>query len=320
MRSRLVMLVCLAIAGLSVVAAGIRTHFWADSRPPVHASLPPSVASYLGVYVSGSPSGYPPIAQFAAAAGRDPNLVGYYNGWAETFDTKFAVMLHSHGMTPFVQIDPTDASVASIAAGDYDGYLQAYADAVADYGHPVVIGFGHEMNAPWYTWGYHHVAPATFIAAWRHIVTVFRQEGADNVTWLWTVEADGPSTGRIASWWPGQKYVTWVGIDGFYTRPGDTFAKVFAPTIVQVHALTAAPVLLSETAVGPLAGQYPGIQNLFQGIAAHRILGLVWFDIAQRGGVDHQDWRIQDHQAAALSFQLGVKDVLKPASGAGAGT
>ena len=59
--------------------------------------------------------------------------------------------------------------------------------ASATFGHAVVIGFGHEMNASWYSWGYGHVPPATFIAAWRHIVTLFRSEGADNVTWLWTV-------------------------------------------------------------------------------------------------------------------------------------
>ena len=53
-----------------------------------------------------------------------------------------------------MQIDPTFASVSGIAAGDYDGYLRQYADSVADFGHPVVIGFGHEMNATWYSWGY----------------------------------------------------------------------------------------------------------------------------------------------------------------------
>ena len=85
---------------------------------------------------------------------------------------------------------PTYASVPAIAAGAYDGYLRSYADSVRDFGHPVVIGFGHEMNAPWYSWGYGHVRPSTFVAAWRHIVTLFRGQGADNVTWLWTINAD----------------------------------------------------------------------------------------------------------------------------------
>ena len=55
------------------------------------------------------------------------------------------------------------------------------------------------MNAPWYSWGYNHVPASTFIAAWRHIVTLFRQQGADNVTWLWTIQADEKGTGPIST-------------------------------------------------------------------------------------------------------------------------
>ena len=85
---------------------------------------------------------------------------------------------------------------------------------------------------------------------------VFHSEGADNVTWLWTINQDRAGTGPITSWWPGAKYVTWVGIDGYYFRPTDTFASVFGSTIQQVRHLTRKPILLSETAVGPRAGQF----------------------------------------------------------------
>ncbi len=37
-----------------------------------------------------------------------------------------------------------------IAAGDYDRYLRGYADAVRNFGHAVVIGFGHEMSIDGY--------------------------------------------------------------------------------------------------------------------------------------------------------------------------
>jgi hypothetical protein len=224
----------------------------------------------------------------------------------------FAQMIRKHGVVPFIQIDPTAASIAAIAAGTYDEYLRAYAGRVRDFGHAVVIGFGHEMNAPWYSWGYGHTPPGTFVAAWRHIVTLFRGQGAQNVTWLWTLQADQPGTGPVRDWWPGTQYVTWVGIDGYYYRPSDRFTTVFGKTIDQVRAFTGKPVLLSETAVGPRAGQFAEIQDLFHGMAKYKTLGLVWFDKPQHGGIYHQDWRIEDNVQAEISFRLGVRDELTP--------
>ena len=277
-------------------------------RPPaVHAALPPKPSSYLGVYEDGSPPGYQPVAGFAAAVHRQPNMVGYYSGWAEPFAASFAQRVRRHGAIPYVQIDPTYASVSGIAAGAYDAYLRSYADSVRNFGHAVVIGFGHEMNGDWYSWGYGHVPPSTFVAAWRHIVTLFRGQGADNVTWLWTVNQDRPGTGPVAAWWPGAAYVTWVGIDGYYFRPSDTFARVFGRTIDQVRAFTSKPVLLSEAGVGPGAGQLAKIGDLFQGMHKYRTLGLVWFDKDQNQGLYHQDWRIEGSTAAEFAFRLGVQ-------------
>jgi Glycosyl hydrolase family 26 len=307
MRSRLVLLVALAIAMASVVFAITRLAGSSSSHPPVaHASLPPSKASYLGVYEPGAPPDTAPIAAFAQAAGRPPNIVGYYSGWAEPFASGFAEKARRMGVIPFVQIDPMFASVSAIATGAYDGYLRSYADSVRDFDHAVVIGFGHEMNAPWYPWGYKHVAPKTFIAAWRHIVTVFRHQGAENVTWLWTINQDRSNTRPVAAWWPGSSYVTWVGIDGYYFRPSDTFTTVFGRTIDQVRAFTSKPILLSETAVGPKAGQFLKITNLFDGMQQYGTLGLVWFDKTQNNGIFHQNWRIEGSTTAEAAFRLGV--------------
>jgi mannan endo-1,4-beta-mannosidase len=318
-RSRLILILAIALAVAAVAGAGARLiRSSSQSRPPAaHASLPAKQAAYLGVFEQGAPPGYDAIAGFTQAAGRQPNLLGYYSGWLQPFNTSYANLLRTHRIIPYVQIDPTDASITAITAGIYDDYLSSYADSVADFRHPVVIGFGHEMNGSWYSWGYGHVPPSTFVAAWRHIVTLFRAEGADNVTWLWTLQADEPGTGPVASWWPGAQYVNWVGIDGYYRYPSDNFASVFGTTIDQVRAFTGKPILLSETAVGPDTGVFLKIQDLFHGMATYKTLGLVWFDKDQHGSSNHQDWRIEDNDLARISFQLGVRRELAPSPLAG---
>ena len=168
-------------------------------------------------------------------------VVVYYSGWPEPFQVGFAKTAANEGAVPLVQMNPTHINIAAIAAGQYDNYLSTYAKAVRAYHHQVILSFGHEMNGYWYSWGYTHTSPAVFVAAWRHIVTLFRTLRAQNVTWLWTINtihkhAKVPSPGP---WWPGNSYVNWVGIDGYFTNSSSVFASVFGPTIVYVRSIDA---------------------------------------------------------------------------------
>jgi hypothetical protein len=296
------------IAASAVVFGGSRTATSSSARArTTHPLLAARPSSYLGVFLgyfeTGRPPSYPPVERFAAAAGKRPNLVEYVSNWGQRFAASYARTLRKHGATMIVQIDPNNVSPALIAAGRYDKYLRSYADSVRDSGQPVVIGFGQEMNANWWPWGYGHTKPQAFVAAWRHIVTLFRAEGADNVTWLWTISADGAGTGQAAEWWPGSSYVSWVGIDGFYERRSGTFSSLFGETIGQVRAMTAKPILLSQTAVAHGTDQYASIQNLFEGMAQYGTLGLVWDDIETSSG---QDWHLEGNPPAEAAFRLGA--------------
>lgn len=267
-------------------------------RHPAHPSttLPVRPDSYIGVYQSGVPDSYSGLTNFTTQTGVKPRLVVYYSGWFEPFKSTFAKTAAAHGAVPLVQMNPKGISLAAIASGHYDSYLGSYAQAVRSYGRPVIIGFGHEMNGSWYSWGYRHSSPASFVAAWRHIVTLFRHMGARNVTWLWTVNVvhTGRSIASPARWWPGSKYVTWVGLDGYYYDPSWKFAPLFGPTIGAIRQLTHAPILIAETSVSPTANQPAKINDLFAGIRLYGLLGFVWFD-----DVHNLDWRL--NKAAAIS-------------------
>jgi hypothetical protein len=314
MSSRWVAFAAVVVAAAAVTPVLVRAAAPSSSgHAAARVSLSSAPASYLGVYAPGTPDTYREVTAFADAVGRQPNLVGYYSGWGEKFRAPFAAEVRAHGAALLVQIDPTYASVKDIAAGAYDSYLTTYARNVRKFGGPVVLGFGHEMNARWYPWGYGHVPARTFVKAWRHIVVVFRRVGARNAFWLWTVNQDLGNTGPLAAWWPGDKYVSWVGIDGYYYHRRDTFASVFGRTIAQVRELTHKPVLLSETAAGQKAGQAAKISDLFRGLRQYGTLGLVWFDIPQHDGIYHQDWHLDGHsRAAALFRRLASRLLLVP--------
>jgi hypothetical protein len=271
------------VAAIVAVAASAATSGNSRFAPAAHAPLPPAPypgpAPYLGVF-AGPPSSYQPVEKFADAAGVEPGLVEYDSGWAQPFAASYARTIGKHGATVIVQMDPANASVAGIAAGRYDGYLSAYAESVRAYRHPVIISFGHEMNGFWNSWGYRHTTPAVFVAAWRHIVTLFRVLDARNVIWLWTVNKVDRSAGvpNPGQWWPGNHYVNWVGIDGYYANPSLSFAPLFGPTIAAVRALTSDPILIAETGVVHAAGQPAEIADLFAGIRQYGLLGFVYLD------------------------------------------
>jgi mannan endo-1,4-beta-mannosidase len=311
-----------AIAVL-VTAAVLTVHYVERSAqvgdPPSRHSLytlPIAPASYIGLYPPGVPGSYAAAAAFTRSTGITPNVITYYSGWLEPFQARFADIVAKHGAVPLVQIDPTDISLTSIADGQYDGYLIAYAEAIRNYQHSIILSFGHEMNGHWYSWGYRHASPKSFVAAWRHIVTLFRRLGARNVTWLWTINVIHAQH-NVASpgpWWPGSSYVNWVGIDGYYYNSSLTFASLFGPTITAVRSLTKDPIFIAETAAAPSAGQPAKIADLFASIRADGILGFVWFDSRHI-----EDWRISS-PAAIAAFRLAAKAYRKLALGAGAST
>ena len=296
----------LAVVAVAAVAVAVVKLSGGHGDGPPRSPVPPAPVRFLGVFEPDAPGSYAGIDVFGQAVGRQPNLVLYYRGWGQPFDKGFAETAASHGATPFVQLNPTRVPLARIARGAYDAYLTRFARQVAAFGQPVVIGFGHEMNGYWYSWGYTRASPAYFVAAWRHIVTLFRQHGAHNVRWLWDVNSKSRRTGPVRDWWPGARYVTWVGVNGYYYLPGQNFANVFGPVIADIRRFTHAPLLIGETAVGPLAGQPQGIRDLFAGARAQHALGLVWFDRTSHGGVYKQDWRLEGNPAALAAFRSAL--------------
>ena len=97
-----------------------------------------------------------------------------------------------------------------VARGKYDSYLRIWAKAAAQINQTIFLRVGHEMNDPYrYPWGPQNNPAKDFIAAWKHIHTVFKQEGANKVLWVWSPH---PDYGFFNAYYPGKNYVDYVGI------------------------------------------------------------------------------------------------------------
>jgi hypothetical protein len=302
--------ICACILGVSACARAPGFPPSSDVSPelpvPANATLPHE-HPYLGVYERGTASSYSPVGVFASATGIWPDVIIDYTDWKVPFNSVLAHKALEHEAKLLVQMQPTGISIEAIAAGRYDKYLRSYADQVRAFGHPVIIGFAHEMNGTWYTWGTGHVSPSVWVAAWRHVVTVFRRQGARNVTWLWTIHHTR-NVAALKAYWPGGPYVNWVGIDGYMQTAGSSVANVFSNCVDAVRKITPKPILLSEVGVSPSSKhQARDIFGLFSAVVRDQLLGLVWFDVAQHAPGESDDWRLEGNPAALAAFRRGVK-------------
>ncbi len=154
-------------------------------------------------------------------------------------------------------------TLAGIAAGDYDSYITASAQTLKAFGQPVFIRLFHEFNTTRYAWGLPQngagpVADANFIAAWQHVVTIFRQVGASNVKFIWCFNS---GTSPVESWneppaaYPGDSYVDWVALDGYNMGSYNNGRRWYAFTFMMggaynyaIKATENKPIMVTETA------------------------------------------------------------------------
>ena len=111
------------------------------------------------------------------------------------------------------------------------------------------------MNLSDNTWGpgVNGNTPEEFVAAWRHVVSVFRAVGATNVLWVWSPNVDCGGQCPFDAFYPGDAWVDWVALDGYNYGPVDdvpwmSMAQIFGPSYDDLTALTTKPLMIAETA------------------------------------------------------------------------
>lgn len=238
--------------------------------PPIVHVLPPAQGMYHAAFPGLCPTedcaSASRIRAFEQLAGKRIVWAYFSDNWFHGIRfplQKVRAIWSVHHTIPFIRLMARSSwtpgcadrrySLAKIIGGVYDDELRAYAQSAAASRIPLMLEFGTEANGDWFPWsGRCNGGPAVFRQAWRHVVRLFRDEGATNVTWVLHLDAGEPST--IAAYYPGARWVDWVGLSAYGAQePGDpwtSFRSVFAPAYAALaRAAPGKPIALLEFGV-----------------------------------------------------------------------
>jgi hypothetical protein len=304
--------------GLVLAALALCLVLFASATRPAPASAQTPIQ--LGVYLSGGGGSASTLDNYASMVGRKPDLfLVFRNMTGPLLYSSEITNLRSRGETPVVTLEPYTstgvASFADIAAGKYDSYFKKEADAVRGLNMTVMIRFAHEMNLLSSDWAAGKLGntAAGYVEAWRHIVTIFRTEGASNVKWVWAPNVD--YGGRpFNQFYPGDEWVDYVGLDGYNwgTSSGgsfQTFSKIFASSYATITQLSSKPLIITETAASETGGNKAAWieETYFETIPQKmpRVAGVIWFNDNKE-----RDWRVESSQASLDAYRKVVASSL----------
>jgi mannan endo-1,4-beta-mannosidase len=316
-------------SGAPAAAASVPAAKSASQKP--RGVFPPEGRDFIGVTTTEGTFDFGPVDTFIKAASHQPAVMMFSQGWAvHTFDRNAFDQVARRGMMPMLSWEPwnyRDDSVAKdgthaiqpqyklsrIIAGDFDDYIRSYAEGVKSLDYHIGIRFAHEMNGFWYPWGadVNGNQPGEYIAAWRHVHDIFTSAGVTNVIWVWSANVTFDNKIRLASLYPGDDYVDWVGLSGYYGTAGTQNYRspdsIFNATITELRTFTKKPIVITETAATEAAGlKVKWINDFAQYLPKHRdIIGFIWYE-----AVRETDWRIVSSQAAAAAFSQLAADPL----------
>ena len=163
------------------------------------------------------------VAQVEGQLGRAADVVYQFKGLTDALPSADEKTLVASGHLLHINIEARSQTYAQIAAGTFDASFRSQAAGLQALGVPVYLTFDHEADAK----SRYNVrgTPAQFVAAWQHIVNVYRSAGASDVVWVWNVTGWQGNLGNLPGLYPGNAYVDWISWDP-YNHSGCTSGPV----------------------------------------------------------------------------------------------
>ncbi len=237
----------------------------------------------------------------------------YQAGW-------LANQIAEAGATPMITWEPWREGggiyqsaylLDNITFGNYDYYLYEYANDVKAWGKPVLLRMMHEMNGNYYPWSctVNSGDPGKYVAAFRHVVDIFRDVGANNACFVWSPNYASPPAvvGQCADLtrlYPGDEYVDFIGVSAYNwgrdtsRGPGWSQLKPLLDDFLDTMArhFPGKEIIVAETGTSSDAGVEAAAQwlgNTFDYIATRgTVSGVVYFDDFAYHSSGHTDFRV----------------------------
>lgn len=257
------------VAAVAVLVYGHR----ATSSPRGQPDAPAKTASAAAMTGAAIGIDTPPSNDSNAITeiGRTPAIIDDFVDWQDkgapvSFPADFVDSVIARQSMPMITWQPNQSIagnksgsvLAAIINGSQDTYIRSWATAAKAAHHTIYLRLMHEMNGPWYPWGYgiNGNTPALYLAAFRHVVDIFQQQQVSNVQFVWCVatstanSANSKVNSDFTSYFPGDNYIAWTAMDGYSRSPRQpkTFAGIFGKTYGILTSLSKRPVMIAETA------------------------------------------------------------------------
>jgi hypothetical protein len=318
-------------------SAGLQ--WFAGYRNDVRKLKKPDVVLF-GAYDSGVPQTLDGVLKLEQSLGTTLPLIHIYTAWGDNPDENFPLELVTAisdlGSVPVITWEPwlTDFvngkhpqlplrderdshGMAAVAAGVYDFYIDAWARDARDFGKPVFVRLGHEMNDPYrYPWGPQNNTNAEYIAAWRHVVERFRNDGANNVLWVWSPHV---AYEHFEQYYPGADYVDWVATGSLNYGPIAqwskwwTFADIFGKKYPELASM-GKPVMVAEfgsLAVGGTRARW--YQDALDSLTSKypEVRAVMFFNVKNDQTVTAQkvDWTINGDSAVLRTVRPIIREL-----------
>ncbi len=168
MRADALFRVAIALVGLSFALIGCREHVavaQVDPNGPVEVVIPER-GLYTGAFMDFGDEeddvSLEVIEEFEQMVGKHQAIIASSSYWGEqNFPVDNLNVIWRHGSLPLVFWSPWDKpyeedrgpdrfSLTEILAGKWDAYIDKWGDAARNFGHPLIVVFGVEMNGTWF--------------------------------------------------------------------------------------------------------------------------------------------------------------------------